>query len=101
MELNGKLVGAVRVPYFGLANFSIPYEVGTLTAFALDKDGQVVKTFSRTTPGQPLTLRLTIDVPSRATGTGESVVLDGKDVAMIRAEILDSSGSVVNGAVTM
>ena len=98
MELNSKLVGAVRVPYFGLANFSIPYEAGTLTAFALDKDGQVVKTFSRTTPGQPLTLRLTIDVPSRATGTGETVVLDGEDVAMIRAEILDRSGSVVNGA---
>ena len=98
MELNGKVVGIMRVPYFGLANFSIPYEAGTLTASALDKNGQVVKTFSRTTPGQPLTLRLTIDVPSRTTGTGSAVVLDGEDVAMLRAEILDYTGSVVNGA---
>jgi hypothetical protein len=41
-------------------------------------------------------IRLTIDAPSPLTGTGSALVLDGQDVAMIRAQLLDAAGSPVN-----
>ena len=82
-----------------MANFSIPYKDGTLTAVAFDSHGKEVKRFNRRTPGnKAVKLVLSIDVPSLSTGTGEKLVLDGEDVAMIRAEILDENGNVLNGA---
>ena len=99
MFLNDELVDTQSVPFFGLANFSIPYKDGTLTAVAFDSHGKEVKRFNRRTPGnKAVKLVLSIDVPSLSTGTGEKLVLDGEDVAMIRAEILDENGNVLNGA---
>ena len=37
-------------------------------------------------------VRLSVDAPSVSTGTGEAVVMDGHDVALIRAEVVDRNG---------
>ena len=41
---------------------------------------------------------VSIDVPSKATGTGEHLVADGEDTALVRASLVDSRGVVVPGA---
>ena len=45
-------------------------------------------------------IKLSLDVPSVATGTGNALVLDGRDTAMVRAAIVDShaEGAVVSSA---
>lgn len=35
-------------------------------------------------------LQLTLDVPSASTGTGTALLLDGRDIAMVRCAIVDS-----------
>lgn len=69
-------------------------------------------------PGKAAGLRLLLDVPSKvrasapapqshsncaepsravqATGTGSALVLDGRDVALVRAEIIDAAGALVS-----
>jgi hypothetical protein len=39
-------------------------------------------------------LKLSIDAPSPLTGTGEALVADGEDTAMIRATLLDKNGQL-------
>ena len=46
----------------------------------------------------PAKLALQIDVPSRLTGTGSALVLDGHDGGMVRASVLDGVGQVVHTA---
>ena len=46
----------------------------------------------------PRHLQLTLDVPSRGTGTGEALVLDGCDTALLRASIVDAAGALVPSA---
>lgn len=41
---------------------------------------------------------LSIDAPSKLTGTGEVLVADGEDVAMIRATLVDANGLMVPSA---
>ena len=43
-------------------------------------------------------IKLTLDVPSKSTGTGSSLVLDGRDTAMLRAAIVDNAGALVASA---
>ena len=82
--------------YFGTATFdAIPYEAGNLTAVAYDGSGAVVATATRLSHDAPSGLRLVVDAPSPATGTGTALVSDGEDVAMLRAEIVDGRGNLV------
>ncbi len=96
MLLNGKFVSRASVPYFGLASFEIPYVPGNLTAIAEDPNGKEVARFSKHTPGECVKIRLSVNIPSEATGTGSKVVLDGEDVAMLKAELLDANDNLVN-----
>jgi hypothetical protein len=41
---------------------------------------------------------LTLDAPSKLTGTGTALLLDGHDAALVRATIRDAQGRVVNSA---
>ena len=41
-------------------------------------------------------LALTLDVPSAATGTGSALVLDGRDVAMLRCAVLDGAALIAD-----
>eukprot|EP01052_Picozoa_sp_SAG31_P024058 SAG31_NODE_2022_length_6645_cov_15.375191_1_plen_1048_part_10 len=72
---------------------SVPWAAGTITANAKDASGAVVATDSRHTLGKASKLDLSIDAPSKA--TGEAVLLDGHDAALLRAAIVDSEGRVM------
>ena len=45
-------------------------------------------------------LQLTLDVPSASTGTGGALLLDGRDVALVRCAVVDSraNGALVSAA---
>jgi hypothetical protein len=75
---------------------NVTFVPGTLTAKGLASDGvTVLATHSTSTWEQPASLTLTMDVPSLSTGTGSKVYVDGSDVALLRATILDAQGNIV------
>lgn len=75
---------------------AVPWEAGELKAVAKDSKGAAVATTIRTTNARAAKLGLTIDAPSIATGTGNAVLLDGHDVALLRASVLDANGKVMH-----
>ena len=97
--VNGVAQGSpVAVPFFlATASFAaVTFAAGTLTANALAADGvTVLASHSTHSWGAPASLALTMDVPSLATGTGTAVFVDGADVALLRAAVLDAAGNVV------
>ena len=48
-------------------------------------------------PGAPAAIRLYIDAPNVSKGTGSALLLDGQDVALLRAEVVDAEGNLVTG----
>jgi hypothetical protein len=91
--------GAVRsptlVPMFSAAVFdSVPFTPGSVTASCFAADGTtVLATDTAHTPGAAAKIILTIDAPTPRTGTGEALYLDGGDVAMLRATVVDGNGN--------
>jgi len=91
--------GSQPMPFFGTATWpNVTFSPGNLTAVARDAGGTVVASHSVFTPGHAVAIRLSLDAPSPLTGTGDSLLADGLDTAMIRAEVVDASGRVVAGA---
>lgn len=93
--------GAIAIPGFGdvAAFFDVPFMTGTLLAEALASDGAtVLANHSRSSWGAPAAVVLSVDAPSPRTGTGGAVYLDGTDVALLRATIVDAAGNVVPDA---
>ena len=81
--LNGSAVAAAAKPGASL----------TLNGF--DSGGATVVSHTIRKPGAPAAVRFVVDiVPSAATGTGSKLVLDGRDTALLRAEIVDAEGVV-------
>jgi hypothetical protein len=77
---------------------AVPFSPGTLTAEALAADGvTVVATHSRESFGAPAAVVLSLDAPSPDTGTGAALFLDGSDVALVRATVVDADGRQVMG----
>jgi Glycoside hydrolase family 2 C-terminal domain 5/Domain of unknown function (DUF4982)/Glycosyl hydrolases family 2, TIM barrel domain len=70
------------------------HQPGTLTAVARMPNGRAVAETSRTTNTVATSLVLSLDAPSESTGTGRALFLDGQDVALVRASIVDASGRV-------
>ena len=68
------------------------------TAVCIGADGTPTASGTILQPGSASTIRLSLDVPSVATGTGTTLFLDGHDAAMLRAEIVDSAGTVVGNS---
>jgi hypothetical protein len=62
-----------------------------VTLRALDEEGQVLATHTLRSPtcSGKRQLRLTMDVPSEATGTGRTLVLDGRDTGLLRASVVE------------
>lgn len=97
---NGSVVfraGPVPSPPFGSVTFAaVPFSPGTLTADGLDADDDaaavLASDFARSW-GAPAALVLSLDAPSLATGTGAAVLLDGGDVALVRATVIDAEGN--------
>jgi len=80
----------------GVFSSSILFSAGTLTADALAADNStVLATHKRVSWGAPSALALTLDVPSPNSGTGAKLYLDGVDVALVRATVLDATGNIV------
>jgi hypothetical protein len=97
--VNGSPVGSpVAVKAYTAASFNgVTYAAGNLTAVALAADGAtVLLADTKLSWGAPAAVLLTLDVPSAATGTGSAVYLDGEDVALVRATIVDAAGAVVH-----
>jgi hypothetical protein len=98
---NGKSQGSQKVlpmkqgPGSYAEFLNVSWEAGTITANAKDATGKVVATDERHTLGKAAKLDLTIDAPSKATGTGEAVLLDGHDAALLRASVVDEAGRVM------
>jgi len=66
------------------------------TLHALDDKGHVVASHTFVGGTAVHGIQLIVDVPSPSTGTGSALVLDGSDVAMIRAQVVDKNGTVVH-----
>jgi hypothetical protein len=102
--LNGESIGVQPVVPDTWALFpAVAFAPGVLTAEALAADGTtVLATHSRASFGAAAAIMLSLDAPSAATGTGSALFLDGSDVALVRASIVDASGSpVMNAAVNV
>ena len=96
--LNGDEVGSSDVPFFGMANFSnIAYKSGNLTAAAVS-NGKIVGSNTKLSAGVAKMIVLSLDAPSKLTQTGESLVADGEDTALVRATIVDEFGVQIPGA---
>eukprot|EP00040_Diaphanoeca_grandis_P027596 m.157324 g.157324 ORF g.157324 m.157324 type:complete len:1028 (+) comp31051_c0_seq1:83-3166(+) len=102
--VNGKHIvegAAVFVSTFGVAVFEdIPFSVGNITAQALsDAEGTtVLGSHTKHSWGNATSVVLSLDAPSVHTGTGSAVYLDGEDVALIRATIVDAAGVTVHSS---
>ena len=85
------------------ANFQgVPFAPGQLRADCLAADGAtVLASGAKHSWGAPAGIALSVDAPSPLTGTGSSgaVYLDGQDVALLRAAIVDDKGVVIEDAV--
>ena len=98
LELNGAAVGAPQTggDFDRIPEFKVVYAPGVLTAKALAADGEtVMATHSINSWGAAVGIKLTMDVPSLATGTGTKVFVDGRDVALLRCTVVDAAGNPV------
>ena len=69
----------------------IAWEPGILLAKAYNTGGIIVATTQKPTnpPNPTISLVLSLDCPSPDTGTGSALFLDGSDVALVRATLVD------------
>ena len=86
--LNGTSLGRKTIERYGHGEWNVPYAPGTLEVKGYCQ-GNLVASHTRTTTGEPKTLRLTADNPCTANGT---------DVALFTCECLDRGGNVVPDA---
>ena len=102
LSLNGIAVSGSpqTIPLLGFATFTVPFSPGSLLATALASDGTTVlgTSLPRNSWGNATSVRLTVDVPSPLSGTGNKLYLDGQDSALIRATIFDKDGNVCEDA---
>ena len=95
--LNGRSEGKRKMAWAAWAQWAPKFVPGNLTAVGYDADGTPRATHTLLTPGPSAGITLTIDAPSVVTGTGEALLLDGQDSAMLRASIVDAAGNLVTG----
>ena len=84
--LNGKSQGSQKLQPLTHLEWKVPYAPGVLEARGT-KDGKIVLVAKRETTGKPESIRLTADQTE--------ISADGKDVAVLRVEVLDKEGRAV------
>jgi len=93
---------AVAVDEYGSARFTtVPFAEGNVTAEAIsteDSEAEALASSTARSWGEPVAVVLSLDAPSVTTGTGSAVHMDGSDVALIRATIVDANGVVVHNS---
>eukprot|EP00118_Oscarella_pearsei_P001518 m.7665 g.7665 ORF g.7665 m.7665 type:complete len:973 (+) comp19344_c0_seq1:163-3081(+) len=99
LYVNGASQGAQNTTYRKWTEWqNVAYAPGNLTAVAMSSSGGEVARHTVETSGEAASIRLDVDVPSKVTGTGTALLLDGQDAGLIRATILDAKGRVVRSA---
>jgi len=77
-----------------------PSIFNTATLQGLDSTDSTAKVLATHTIKMPdggaTKIKMFLDVPSEGTGTGNKLLLDGRDVALIRAQISDKNGVLVS-----
>ena len=82
---------------FGAAKFaSVQYASGRVTARCMSASGAVLAMHTKNSFSKPVAIKLSVDAPSVRTGTGERVYLDGQDVTLVRATVVDADGFTVH-----
>jgi len=84
--LNGRSLGRQTVRPLTHLEWQVKYEPGTLEAHGITA-GKIVMTAKRETTGTPVSIRLSAD--------RSEIEADGEDIALVRVEVLDSSGRTV------
>lgn len=77
----------------------VPFEVGRIEAVARAAPSiasPILARDAKQTNGWIAGLRLSVDAPNIITGTGKALLLDGQDVALLRASIVDDLGHVAH-----
>ena len=99
VSLGRKPMGWANWTEWTSGEIATPFRPGNLTALAYDAPhgGHVVGRDEYVSPGAAVALDLTVDVPSPRTGTGEALLLDGVDVALLRVAVVDGTGRLVSG----
>jgi beta-galactosidase len=87
LRLNGRSLGRKDMPRNGHLVWQVNYAPGTLEAIGYDKAGRIAARDRRVTAGAPATLRLS--------ASATRIKADGKDMAIIRAEVFDLAGNPV------
>jgi hypothetical protein len=96
--VNGASLGKQAVARYMWAEYSFPYTAGNLTAVGHTAAGAAVATHTVQTAAEATKVVVSVDVPSIATGTGSALLLDGQDVGLVRAEVVDALGRIVPSA---
>ncbi len=92
LELNGRSLGAQRMPKYRYLDWQVPYRPGVLTAYGYDA-GRVVATYVNRTAGPPARLRLTDEVAT--------LPADGESLAPVAVAVVDAHGTVVARAANL
>ena len=92
--------GAFTTMHWSVPPPRLPFANATLAALdGAKKNATVLATHTILAPkAWAHRLQLTIDVPSASTGTGDALLADGRDTAMIRAAVVDELGTLVSDA---
>ena len=100
LYVDGKKFGAtLESDISGAVHWSLPAGTLSVDNVTLIAVGGSVHTLLQ--PEKAVRMELVIDVPSASTGTGSKVYLDGHDIALVRAQLLDSRNTVVTGTDSM
>jgi len=75
---------------------SIEPTSANLTVIGRGTNGTIESSHTIVVPGRAARLGMYLDAPSPASGTGSSLVLDGKDVALVRVALEDAFGTLVS-----
>ena len=86
LKLNGKDLGARKIPRLGRAEWSVPYEPGRLEAVGFRNGKETLREAVETT-GEPARLTLIAD---RA-----AIAADGRDLSVVTVGVLDAKGRPV------
>lgn len=102
--LNGKSLGPQPVgdpshttnKSYGV--WSVDWAAGNITGVAMDQSGKSLATHVVPTSGQAAKIVLTLDAPNEKTGTGSKLLMDGEDMALVRATLVDAQGNFAHSA---
>lgn len=88
-------------PYGSAVIKGVEFVPGTVTADCVESSAETATPLASDTKqswGQGNRIVLSLDAPSPRTGTGSRLYLDGADVALVRASVVDANGNVVHNS---